>query len=169
MDIRCTMVKAIIKDFFNGKVAPKVKDMIIAHLLSCHNCEDVYINYAMEIGLVKWSPLNAAKKFIAECGEDDFLCERTNLALDGLDINYSSDSELKFDQWTRAAKAWNIGKLKKVKAFSDLIINMDYLVHKSDEDKDDHVEFLRYETKKICQKIDHLELCLAKSEDKKDA
>lgn len=163
IELKCAMVRAMVKDFFNDRTKGKVKDMIIAHLLTCHNCENMYINYSLDIGLTSWTPLKAAKKFLVECGEDDFLCERTHLALGSDVVTTECDSEVILDQWTRAAKGWNIGKLKKVKAFSDLIIGMDYLLNKSEESQDDHFEFLKYETKKICQKIDHLELCLSKS------
>lgn len=124
-------------DYFYGRLSKEDKYEVISHLLNCKKCLAKYINDAASVGL-----------------SFDLLRECLHL---GLNMDNASLAQ---DKWSSAAKSGDLTELMNIKAVRDIVLSTKN--DTTDEDFSDKIrQFGLFLIKKICQKIDHLEQCLA--------
>ena len=160
--INCPMCNSFVKEFFTHSISLTVRDLVIAHLLQCKECENNYALYALNIGLDKWDIKKEAKKLIMSCGEHPEKCTHTREAYELLEN--IKVSELQRGRYTRAVTNWNVSVLKDLQSFDDVLTAVTKTASETPMD-DNHVAFMKYEILKIAKRIDHLEECLAKSKE----
>lgn len=124
-------------DYFYGRLSKEDKLEIISHLLKCKKCLAKYVNDAASVGL-----------------SFDLLRECLHL---GLSINDVKSAQ---DKWSFAARSGDLTELMNVQAIRDIVLSTKN--DTTDEDFSDKIrQFGLFLIKKMCQKIDHLEQCLA--------
>lgn len=154
----CDMVLSHRKQFFSIGLNRNVEDKIIAHCLTCPKCKKEYEKYAKDLGYKNFNVTRYALSFATR--NKDMEDSETIIFLNQL--NDETDLRVLNNQWTEAAKDFNIEYLMNLKMFRDLMLE-----YKSPT-KEDYSEFFKYITLKNAKYIDHLEQCLLKSNDKKN-
>lgn len=161
--ITCEFVIRNIENFFSGKCGENSTKEIVTHLSFCPHCYGLYMEYAKEIG--------ADTTFMNEDIFNGLFPEVNKYGITNPNKAsfYTSSSESQTDKYSRAAVTMNLDILLHVQAFKDMV-DIDYENDKegNKSHKDFTVyadEFTKFLTLKTCQKIDHLEKCLAASKE----
>ena len=149
--LTCDNCKDSLKDFFMGFLKPKEHIEVLYHLTICEECHRHYMKYASEIGF----SFNLTKEVLSIYfrylhSEQDYLTELISLGYDKYLEHYWSDIASQFD----------LTELLRVQAIKDF--SKEYN-DRYDDGETDYYPFYKFLTKKICQKIDHLERCFKKS------
>ena len=153
LNFSCNMVLSMKKIFFGTGLNVYVEDSVIAHLLQCRKCREIYTAYAKEIGYTKFNIIKYAIQFvehnknIKESKTRDFLSEAQD----------NKKTRILSRPWTRAANNFDISRLMNIKAFRDL--SEEY----NSPTGMDYSDFMKYVILKIAKQIDHLEECLLKT------
>ena len=159
--ITCEFVIKNIENFFSGKCGENSTKEIITHLAFCPHCYGLYMEYAKETGAEMTSLFNSLFPEAVKYG----------ITNPNTKTFYTVSTEDENDKYSRAAVTMNLDVLLHVQAFKDMV-DIDYENDKegNKSHKDFTVyadEFTKFLTLKTCQKIDHLEKCLAASKGEK--
>ena len=177
--MECETVLKYKQSFFKRELNLEFRDNIISHLLRCKDCHDAYEEYAKSIGLV-FDVVREAMKIYTEYDSETIpqssliIINNQNASTQKIKEKVKKDSNKSnrnvMDRWTTAYKLNDYSELMNVKAVRD-VLNSAKNDTLDEEQAECNREFTMYITKKICQKIDHLEKCLKlkESEGKKDA
>lgn len=165
--ITCEFVIRNIENFFSGKCGENSAKEIITHLTFCPHCYGLYMEYAKETG--------AEMNLLSDVdGFNGMFPEVAKYGITNPNKNtfYTISTEDENDKYSRAAVTMNLDVLLHVQAFKDMV-DIDYENDKEGNKsyKDFTVyadEFTKFLTLKTCQKIDHLEKCLAVSKEEKE-
>lgn len=160
--ITCEFVIRNIENFFSGKCGENSAKEIITHLAFCPHCYGLYMEYAKETGaeMTLLSDVDGFNGMFPEVAKYGITNPSKNTF-------YTISTEDESDKYSRAAVTMNLDVLLHVQAFKDMV-DIDYENDKEGNKsyKDFTVyadEFTKFLTLKTCQKIDHLEKCLAAS------
>lgn len=169
----CKIVKKYKKEFFNNELSLEFKDSLLSHLSLCENCRREYEVYAATSGLV-FDLIREIMKVCIEYEEaeiDDSKCSAM-VAIRNLDkkkemfkkYEQKEDTRTLCDKWVTASKMNDYSELIKVHAIKQIMLSSknDY---QDEEISEKHRMFNNFLYKKICQKIDLFEKCLALQED----
>lgn len=150
----CDMVLSYRKQFFSIGLNKNIEDKIVAHCLSCPKCRKEYEKYAKDLGFKNFNVMKYAISFMnRNKGMED---SETILFLK--QTQDETDLRVLNNQWTEAAKDFNIEYLMNLKMFRDLILEY------QSPTQEDYSEFFKYITLKNAKYIDHLEQCLLKTD-----
>lgn len=134
----CRQVKELAISFIANQLSETLHNSVLEHLMECNDCFEYYCRKASSLN----QRLNLDKKISMP----------------------TTDVDTFYVNWTDAVKNNDLSALMQSKAIRDSV-QENYNV--ADDGSEDEVfrEFGLFLIKKICQKIDHLENCLSKSEE----
>lgn len=164
----CKQVFKYKEAFFNGELSLEMKDNLLSHLSVCFDCQKEYEKYAASKGLV----FDLIREIMKVCIEyddaeiDDSKCS-TIVAIRHLDKKKemfkkveSKNVRTLCDKWVTASKLNDYSELTKVHAIKQIMLNSKN-EYKDEKMSENYREFNNFLYKKICQKIDLFERCLA--------
>lgn len=154
IDFSCSMVLSLKKLFFGTGLNMYVEDAVIRHILTCKKCRETFLFYAKEVGYKKFDVIKYAIRFVED--HKSFTNSKTKEYLE--EVHENKALRVLSQPWTTAANRFDIYKLMNMKAFRDL--SNEY----NSPTGMDYSDFMKYIALKFAQKIDHLELCLLKTE-----
>lgn len=155
--------------FFKGELSLEMRDSILSHLSICFDCRKVYEDFADSQGLV-FDLIREIMKVCIEYDEaeiDDSKCS-TIVAIRNLDkkkemfkkYEQKEDMRTLCDKWVTASRMNDYSELTKVHAIKQIMLNSKN-EYTDDKMGESYREFNNFLYKKICQKIDLFERCLA--------
>lgn len=152
----CSDVMSYRKKFFSFGLNISIEDAILAHLLKCSMCRELYTVYANTIGIKNFNALVYARSFLKK-HQDISSGLQVAKILKG--YNFASTklkdtSESDISSWEEEAKAFNITKLMHLKVFRELSLSQN---NKTTDI--DYTNFFKHILLKITRNIDMLERC----------
>lgn len=157
--ILCDDAMMFINSYFDGSLSLRVRDHILAHLVTCKECRKAYTQRAKEIGL-KFDLCKEISSVYEEF-DSDVECEcRTEYN------HYNKKGEIvaRDNNWERAAKTYNYGKLANSKCINDFM-KENYEVPKGQENN--FRKFGEYTILQMAKNLDYLEKCYNLKENNK--
>lgn len=149
--ILCDDAMMFINSYFDGSLSLRVRDHILAHLVTCKECRKAYIQRAKEIGL----KFSLGKEISSVYDEFDNMTEcECRLAYNN--NNPINKITIRYDDWERAAKTYNYGKLANSKCINDFM-KENYEVPRGQENN--FRKFGEYTILQMAKRLDYLEKC----------
>lgn len=163
--MNCAQVCNYSVGYFNNELPIKMQDEILYHIIKCDFCHKAYIKYAknnkLHFDLVR-EILHLRTKALS----DELLsykAMKTDMNQDtSVKPKKKATSRSNTDKWTSAHKMNDFSELMNIKAIRDIYKeSQDVSEHfKTSSDEESYRNFIGHITRKICQRIDHLEKCL---------
>lgn len=174
---KCDIVKRKADDYLFPCLSICQMDIILEHLVKCKECRNYYINYAKkknyhfnlvrEIFRLEMRSLNDCiyqgkrlRSMTALLTEDDQPKKSKKELMQDEEVNQKS----KDNEWSEYYIRSDYSFLMNAKAVREIMLSQNEQareIQSNDELGNNQSKFTRFLVKKVCQKIDHLEKCLA--------
>jgi len=177
---KCDIVKRKADDYLFPCLSICQMDIILEHLVKCKECRNYYINCAKKknyhFNLVR-EIFRLEMRSLNDCiYQGKRLRSMTALLTEGKQPqkpqkepmqNKEVDQKRKDSEWSEHYIRSDYSFLMNAKAVREIMLSQNEQAREmqnSDELGDNQSKFTRFLVKKVCQKIDHLEKCLAMKE-----
>lgn len=168
--MNCAQVCNYRAEYFNNELSIKVQDEILYHIIKCDFCHKAYIKYAKNNAL-RFDLIREVLHLRTQALSDELMSYKAIKT----DINKDNNDKPKkmitsrsnTDKWVSAHNMNDFSELMNIKAIRDVYKESQAISEhfKKEADEESYRSFISHITRKICQKIDHLEKCLKLAEE----
>jgi len=153
---KCSYVESLRHDYFTHQLTNNQMHLVVNHLRKCSKCLASYFEYATSIG-IEFDIVREVLKINLKYPKDENYTEDEPIEEPSPE---DTNAVTKFiaNAWTIAAKEEDYYKLMNSRAIRDCVKERSALSDNENTSEQQRA-FNLYLIQKICQKIDHLELC----------